>query len=109
MSNEMIGALSVLEAVDAEPRGLSAADLARGLGVSRASVHRYVAKARFLGADLVAVRQGPAYVFQLRNGATVRSRLRKLCAMVEKLQGAEGTSGVLTGSDQADLFSGVRV
>lgn len=91
ISNPLLHCLRLIETLSRFDA--NAETLGRQLDVSPATVKRYVAEARVLGADICSVRMNGGWVYELRNAEQVATRLRQWIDLEEKRDLTAGVSG----------------
>jgi len=72
MNNPLLLTLEIIEALGFDDISLDA--LTVGFELAPATVKRYLAEARLLGADIVSSRVGGVWVYELRNWPAIKAR-----------------------------------
>ena len=72
MKNPLLITLQLIEALGRYDAGTET--LGRQLDLSPATVKRYIADARLLGADIVSARVSGLWVYELRNWPSIKAR-----------------------------------
>mgnify|MGYP001258208668 CR=1 FL=1 len=79
--NDFLKTLYLVRSLGSGP--LSSAELQAGLDVSRATVNRYIAEARHLGADIRPEQGNRAWLYVLRNWPACEAKVRRWIELEE--------------------------